>query len=288
MTAALELSKQGYECEIFEYNDRAGGRVWSVRAGTRFAELGGATQISDFAEGQYLNPGPWRIPYSHGALLDYCRRLGVDLEIFINHNRNALIHRTDANDGQLVHRNPATVNFVGYTSELLAKATSQGALDQELTADDREKLLEALRTWDALDREYRYTVSSRRGYDEYMGAGHHPRIPSEPQALQELLDAEAWRAFGGEWAYESLTMFQPVGGMDRIARAFEREAGHMIRYQPKVTEIRQDDNGVRVTYEDRADGSVPEATADHCICTIPLSVLSQFPSDFSPDFLEAG
>jgi monoamine oxidase len=287
MTAALELSKQGYECEILEYNARAGGRVWTVRAGTRHEELGGATQISDFDEGQYLNPGPWRIPYSHRALLDYCRRLGVALEVFINHNRNALIHNTNANDGKPVHRNPATVDFVGYTSELLAKATNQGALDETLTAEDREKLLEAMRSWGALDREYRYTGSSRRGYDEYMGAGHHPGIPSQPQSLQDLLGSEAWRAFGGEWSYESLTMFQPVGGMDRIARAFERETNHMIRYESKVTQIRQGDDGVTVTYENRKDGSTHTAQGDYCICTIPLSVLSQIPADFSPDFQEA-
>src|SRR5690625_3762968 len=44
MTSALELSQQGYEVEILEFNDRAGGRVWSVRRGTRFEELGGAVQ----------------------------------------------------------------------------------------------------------------------------------------------------------------------------------------------------------------------------------------------------
>ena len=62
MTAALELSKQGYECEILEFNDRAGGRVWSVRRGTRFEELGGEVQYVNFDEGEYFNPGPWRVP----------------------------------------------------------------------------------------------------------------------------------------------------------------------------------------------------------------------------------
>jgi monoamine oxidase len=287
MTAALELSKQGYECEILEYNARAGGRVWTVRAGTRFEELGGATQISDFDEGQYLNPGPWRIPYSHRALLDYCRRLGVPLEVFINHNRNTFIHRTTANGGQPIHRNPATVDFVGYTSELLAKATNQGALDETLTPDDREKLLEAMRSWGALDREYRYAGSSRRGYDEYMGAGHRSGVVSKQQELPDLLASEAWRSFSAEWGYEALTMFQPVGGMDRIARAFERETSHMIRYESKVTQIRQSDDGVRVTYQNLRDGTEHEASGDYCICTIPLSVLSQIPADFTPAFREA-
>ncbi|HLR45985.1 MAG TPA: flavin monoamine oxidase family protein, partial [Deinococcales bacterium] len=268
-------------------NDRAGGRVWSVRRGTRFEELGGAVQYVNFEDGEYFNPGPWRIPYSHKALLDYCRRLGVDLQVFINHNRNTLIHRTGNNNGEPVSRMPTTADFVGYTSELLSKATNQGALDEELTSEDRERLLEALRTWGALNEDYEYTGGSRRGYDEYMGAGHRPGVPSEAQPLEQLLSGEAWRALGAEWGYEALTMFQPVGGMDQIAAGFERQIGHLIRYRSKVTEIRQDDGEVRVRYENLDSGEIEEATGDYCICTIPLSVLSQIRTDFSPEFQEA-
>lgn len=287
MTSALELSNQGYEVEVLEYNDRAGGRVWSVRRGTRFEELGGEVQYVNFEDGEYLNPGPWRIPYSHKALLDYCRRLGVDLQVFINHNRNTFIHRTGSNDGQPMVRMPATADFVGYTSELLAKATSQGALDQELSAEDRDRLLEALRTWGALNRDYEYTGGSRRGYDEYMGAGHRPGVTSPADTLQDVLGSDAWRSFGSEWGYEALTMFQPIGGMDRIAAGFERQVGHLIRYRSKVTEIRQGEDGVRVRYQNLDTGATEEAIGDYCICTIPLSVLSQIRADFSPQFQEA-
>jgi monoamine oxidase len=41
LVAALELSKSGYKVQVLEYNDRAGGRCWSLRGGDRFAELGG-------------------------------------------------------------------------------------------------------------------------------------------------------------------------------------------------------------------------------------------------------
>ena len=51
--------------------------------GDSYTELGGATQRCAFDEGLYLNPGPWRIPYHHHAILDYCRRFGVALEPFI-------------------------------------------------------------------------------------------------------------------------------------------------------------------------------------------------------------
>lgn len=63
MTAALELRKAGYAVEVLEYREKAGGRCWSLRGGDSYTELGGATQKVDFAEGNYINPGPWRIPY---------------------------------------------------------------------------------------------------------------------------------------------------------------------------------------------------------------------------------
>src|ERR1700753_2966224 len=75
MTAALELHKAGYKVQVLEFNSRPGGRNWTLRGGYRFTELGGASQTCEFAPGHYFNPGPWRIPYHHHAVLDYCRQL---------------------------------------------------------------------------------------------------------------------------------------------------------------------------------------------------------------------
>jgi monoamine oxidase len=72
------------------------------------------------------------------------------------------------------------------------------------------------------------------------------------------------------------TIFQPVGGMDMIAKAFAREIGDLIRYNAKVTVIKQDRDRVTVTYVNARTGGAPmTATADWCLCTIPLSVLDQ-------------
>ena len=92
MTAALELRAAGYKVQVLEFNSRAGGRNWTLRGGDSFTELGGATQTCGFEDGLYINPGPWRIPYHHRALLDYCKRLGVALEPFVQLNHNALLH----------------------------------------------------------------------------------------------------------------------------------------------------------------------------------------------------
>jgi monoamine oxidase len=44
MTAALELRKAGYKVRVLEYNNRPGGRNWTLRGGDTFVELGGFKQ----------------------------------------------------------------------------------------------------------------------------------------------------------------------------------------------------------------------------------------------------
>jgi monoamine oxidase len=84
------------------------------------------------------------------------------------------------------------------------------------------------------------------------------------------------------------TLFQPVGGMGRIGEAFGRELGTLIRYQAKVTRIRQDDHGVSAWYVDAGrGGGEREARADWCLCTIPLSVLGQIPMNVGPAMADA-
>ncbi len=100
MTAAIELQHAGYSVSVLEYNVRPGGRNWSLRGGDVYTELGGATQKCEFDAGLYLNPGPWRIPYHHYAILDYCRRFGVTLEPFIQLNHNAYLHSANAFERQ--------------------------------------------------------------------------------------------------------------------------------------------------------------------------------------------
>src|SRR6201984_3340790 len=39
MTAALELRKAGYKVRILEFNNRAGGRNWTLRRGDFYTEL---------------------------------------------------------------------------------------------------------------------------------------------------------------------------------------------------------------------------------------------------------
>ncbi len=284
MCAALELRNAGYQVQVLEYNARPGGRNWSLYGGDTYTELGGFTQQVQFAPGLYLNPGPWRIPYHHRALLDYCKRFNVELEPFTQVNYNAYLHSPKAFGGKPQRYREVQADFQGHVAELLAKATHQSQLDQAVSAEDKAILLDAMREWGALDKNYEYKTglmtSERRGYIADPGGGltADPTY-SEPLAFHDLMQSRLWASIAAGHVYEfQSSIFQPVGGMGMIGRAFGRELGGLIQYNAKVTEIEQDERGVSVTYLDTQSGG-PKKTvkAQWCLCTIPVSVLSQIP-----------
>ncbi|QYU66985.1 flavin monoamine oxidase family protein [Leptolyngbya sp. 15MV] len=287
MVAALELRQAGYRPKILEYDNRAGGRCFTIRGGDRVEELGGNVQTCTFDEGLYFNPGPWRIPHHHHAVMDYCRRLGVRLEPFVQINHAALLHSTQAFGGKPQPFREVQADYHGAVAELLAKATRAGALDQDVTREDREILLESLRNFGALDAQFRYVrgpaSGSRRGWERRPGGGVNAApIPSTPVAAKDILNSRLWAALTSGAALDfQTTMFEPVGGMDMIARAFAREVGEQtMTFGARVTTIRQDDRGVTVTYE--RGGQTQTETADWCVNTIPLSVLAQMDVQCSP------
>src|SRR6201747_2125003 len=198
MTAALELRKAGYKVQILEFNSRPGGRNWTLRGGDSFTELGGATQTCAFEQGLYINPGPWRIPYHHRAVLDYCKRLNVALEPFTQLNHNALLHGSKAFGGKPQRIREIKTDFQGAVSELLAKATQQGKLDEAVSKEDKEILLQALKSWGALDNNYAYKANlisaNFRGFAKNPGGGlGGAPVPGDPIALPEILKSRLWR-----------------------------------------------------------------------------------------------
>ena len=191
MTVAYELGKLGYKTTILEARMRPGGRCHSVRRGT-VSEEEGSTQTAAFDEGVYFNPGPMRIPHHHTSTLGYCKELGVPIEVFTDDNQNAYLYKSGAAPaaGRRYRRREVENDLSGYTSELLAKALSQPALNSPLTKADRDALVEYLRREGALGELSKYTGSPRRGYKTPPGAGHAPGEPSAAIPLHDLLESK--------------------------------------------------------------------------------------------------
>src|SRR3984885_2871621 len=147
LSAAYELGKAGYACTVLEARDRVGGRNWTIRRGTKLDMTNGSRQACEFDPDMYWNAGPARLPSHHQAVLGYCRELGVALEVEVNTSRGALLLNPAANGGRPIEMRQAVNDARGEISELLGKAVNRGALDQELTGHDKERMLAFLKEY---------------------------------------------------------------------------------------------------------------------------------------------
>ena len=283
LVSAYELRALGYEVTVLEARERPGGRNYTVRGGDTVSFLDGTTQRCTWDEGHYQNFGPARLPSIHPTILGYCRKLGVELQVEVNMSRSAHLQNDGANDGK-----PATMRQVendarGYVSELLMKSVNQGVLDADLTGDDKTKMLDFLRTYGPLDQAGKYNGSDRAGYAKAAGAGNETGVLSAPIDLHTLLEADFWQGMLFDEAFDmQATMFQPVGGMDRIPYAFAKSLGQIVEYNSPVSEIRKTAKGVRIGYTQK--GAEKSLEADYCICAMPITILKNVPNDFSDTY----
>ncbi len=288
MATAYELGKLGYDCTVLEARSRPGGRVWTVRGGTRETELGGPAQTCQFEEGNYFNGGAARIPHHHQLTLQYCRELDIPLQIFNGNNEAAYLYN-NGGTGELANRRVRIKEYHndmrGYTAELLTKALDQSALDQQLTKEDVEKLVDFLKNEGELNTAHLYKGTNRRGYKAKAepGAGPTPGTQADPFGLTDLLRSGFTQPVFynvGDYIYEQqTTLLQPVGGMDAIPTALAKKLGGKIIFNAPVSELRKTENGVRVVYGQA--GKTTELTAEFCVCTLPLPMLKNLESDLS-------
>ncbi len=255
LSAAYELGKAGYDCTVLEARDRVGGRNWSIRRGTRIEMTDGTRQLCEFDPEMYWNSGPARIPSAHQAVLGYCRELGVALEVEVNTSRDARLYNPAANGGKPIEMRQAHNDVRGEISELLGKAINRGALDEELGPHDKERMLAFLRTYGDLSPDLVFQGSTRSGYKSLPAAGEEAGERRDPMPLGTLLDIDMWGAVMFEEGFDfQATMFQPVGGMDRIPMAFAKKLGPVVRLQSEVTAIKRRNDGVAIAYTDKRSG----------------------------------
>jgi monoamine oxidase len=316
LTAAYELTRANYDCKIIELTERAGGRNHSARRGTVIKEVnqdGVVTQqVCNFDEDLYLNLGPGRLPYHHRRALHYCRELDVKLEVYVMETMANLFQSDKAFGGKPQIKRRIANDVQGYIAEMLAKAVNQNALNAELDATDRDNLLCLLKNFGDLGQNdicttcgqnqcnkcnlscdaciscskqcttcFKYSGSTRDGCEITV---QQPCEPGPTLNFKDLLSSEFWRfrfyqSFEYEW---QPTLFQPVGGMDKIVDGFVRKIGSLIEYDTKVLDIAISNTGVSVVVE--KSGVRTTIKADYCVSNIPLPLLKNVPNNFDPVF----
>jgi monoamine oxidase len=283
LVVAYELSKLGYDFRILEARDRVGGINWTVRRGSEHTEIDGERQVCAFDDGLHLNAGPWRIPYTHTGVLNYCKELGVSLQIFVNEADASYFYYEGAAAGALSNRRirlrEVKADLIGHTNELLVKAIDQRQLDLELTAEDTQRFINFLVAQGYLD-------TSDRKYKAFASRG--TGAPYEFAALLRSGFGNRMRSIPARDGTTAAPMFHPVGGMDQFPKAFQRAIGApRITFNAEVQSVHQTDAGVEVIYLDTKSGRKTRVTADYVVACLPLSVLGGVDINLSGEMMQA-
>lgn len=285
MVVGYELGKLGYDYQIYEARERVGGLQWAVKKGSKHTEVGpnGEAQECQWDEGQYVNVGPWRIPYSHEAVLNYCRELNVPLQVFLNDSDNNYFFYEGNSAGPLsskkIRVREVKADMTGAINELLVKAIDQNKLDLPMTAEDQKRLTSYLISQG-------YLNTSSRTYKAFENRGE-----GDPYALAQLLQGPFGNRMRSVPAVEGTTaapMFQPVGGMDQISKGFQRNMdARRITFNAEIQSVLQDANGVKISYLDTRTKKKVQVAADYVVVCMPLNLVARMEINLAPEIMEA-
>ena len=283
LVTAYELGKLGYDVRILEARERVGGLAWTVRRGTEHTEIGGGdTQVCAFDEGLYVNVGPWRLPYTHTGVLNYCREVGVPVEVFVNEAENSYFYyegeQYGAMAGKRLRLRDVKGDMLGHVNELLVKAIDQNKLDLPMTAEDKDRFIRFLVTEGYLDPTTK----------TYKAIGESGRQPYDTAALLRARIGERFRSVPADDGVAAAPIFQPVGGMDQFPKGLARAIGNQkFTFSAEVQSVHHDATGVKVAYVDTKSGKKTELTADFVALCLPMPIIAKLDVSFSPQMMTA-
>ena len=333
LTVAYELLSQqtGMDVTVLEARDRTGGRCLTLRTGDTLTE-DQDRQIFDSQPGQaqvvrfekpvgdsepYFNAGPGRIPSSHKRLLSYLKKFGVEVEVYVMNSESNLVQMQDSFAGAAIPYRKLKHNTRGRLAAAVYKLADEIVSDPEFgisqgqRADRANQLRKLMMIFGDLTDAGEYKVATstpgqedgreRAGYEVLPGVSVGV-IDGESFTFDELLESEFW----GTGFYQPIdfswqpTMFQPVGGMDRVQRAFAQQVaslGGKIQLNSPVKSI--DWNEGKAKFEIHISKIGTEECdvieADYVFSNVPMPFLKRLVADrlqshsgqgFDPSFVE--
>lgn len=314
LTTAYELlfHKTGMEVTVLEAQNRTGGRCLSLRTGDTltededdalFGSKPGETQVVRFewpvgdAE-PYLNAGPGRIPSAHKRLLNYLREFGVAVEVYVMNSMSNLVHMdTGPLKGKPRVYRQIDHNLRGWIAQLVHENAAEllGAPSLAIPENQQKALAEKLKSlmisFGELDSEGRYApTAGNEGFENTISRAGFEILPgvavgeiAKAIKLEDLLASEYWRQTRYYQPADFLwqqTIFQPVGGMDQVQRAFARQVavlGGTIHLNSPVTSIDWDARRREFVVQVAKVGTdeTIEYRADYCFSNLAMPFLEK-------------
>ncbi len=312
LTTAYELlaHKTGMKVTILEAHSRTGGRCLSLRTGDTltedrdnklFGSKPGETQTVRFkrpvgdAE-PYLNAGPGRIPSSHKRLLSYLERFGVAVEVYVMNTESNLVQMEGGpfKGAPVVYRR-LNHNTRGWLAQMVYEKAetllrSCGVdIDEDDLCERVEQLKSLMVAFGELTKNGKYAPTagedgfenarSRAGFDVLPGvdAGKIAKAIG----LDKLLDSEFWKKTRFFQPVDFLwqpTLFQPVGGMDRVQHAFAQQVaalGADIHLNSPVKKISYENGEFVIHVSQVGTKKCVEYRADYCFSNIAMPFLKK-------------
>lgn len=318
LTTAYELLSQdsGMEVQILEAQNRTGGRCLSLRTGDTLTEdvdselfdsTPGETQVVRFKRPTgdsepYLNAGPGRIPSSHKRLLSYLKKFGVDVEVYVMNSGSNLVQMAGGPTGdkpvvyrQLDHNTRGWLAQMVYqNADSLLKEAAPDIPDDELCerTDQLKRLMISFGELVPTGKdEGKYiptpgedgleNARSRGGYEVLPGVD--AGVTAAAIDLNRILKSEFWektKFYQPEDFLWQPTLFQPVGGMDQVQRAFAQQVaalGGTIHLNSPVKRIEWDSgkNEFVVHVSQIGTDECLEYRADYCFSNLAMPFLRE-------------
>lgn len=318
LTTAYELlaNNSDVKVTVLEARDRTGGRCLTLRTGDTLTEdensnlysSPGETQVVRFEHPvgdnePYLNAGPGRIPSSHKRLLDYLRRFGVAVEIYVMASDSNLAQMKGGPEGDkaMVNRQ-LTHNTRGWIAQMVYKNAELLLGESGKDSKRVEQLKSLMVTFGNLTRDGCYVVgtskpgqddtdfSDRAGFTELPGVT--PGEIAEAIDLDRLLASEYWKKTRFYQPVDFLwqpTLFQPVGGMDQVQRAFSQQVAMrdgVVHLNSPVTSIDYEPSTGQFVI--LAEGHEAPFRADYCFSNLAIPFLEKILSGRLQALGEAG
>lgn len=309
LTTAYELLAQesGAKVTVLEALNRTGGRCLSLRTGDTLTEdtdsslkktSPGETQVVRFKRPTgdsepYLNAGPGRIPSSHKRLLHYIKKFSVEIEVYVMNSESNLVQRDESFDGNPMVYRRLDHNVRGWLAQIVHDNAEELLRKSDIKTADLEKRVEQLQnlmvSFGELDADGKYEADAgtpgfengktRAGYTVLPGVA--AGIVADVLSLDNLLASEFWK---GTKFYQPVdflwqpTLFQPVGGMDNVHRAFAQQVaalGGDIHLSSPVKKIDWDEKAkkFKVYVGQVGTEELIEYEADYCVCNLAMPFL---------------
>ncbi|NRB38715.1 MAG: FAD-dependent oxidoreductase [Pseudomonadales bacterium] len=319
LTTAYELlaKNAGMQVTILEAQNRTGGRCLTLRTGDTlnqdldrdlFSSQKGSTQVVRFDRPlgdnePYLNAGPGRIPSGHKRLLQYLKKFGVDVEVYVMNSASNLIQTSQGYGGHPVVSRRLDHNMRGHIAEMVYE-NADSIIDEKnpkLAADEKTSLTEKLKdlmvsfgdlspcgNYDvhasAVGRDDNQWTSDRAGFSVLPGVDSG--VTAEMLGLNSLLDSEFWKTnfYQSQDFLWQPTLFQPVGGMDKVQHAFAQQVatlGGTIHLNSPVQKIdwNEQDQQFEIHVSKLGSDKCEIYKADYCFSNVAMPFLENMLSD---------